>query len=250
VPARHPFTVREVLTFTWGMGMQGAMFTSERPWPVCVAAQDRTLGTFSEPDPAGIPDPDTWLAGLAQLPLLAQPGERWLYQSGSQLLGVLAARVAGRPFEQLMRERLFEPVGMPDTAFHTTETDRLATAYQRVDGELRVSDPPDGAWSVPPRFPDGGAGLVSTVDDVLAFGVMLLRGGDAVLPAGVVAQMTSNQLSTAQRAVWPGFDMLSGRGWGYGVSVFEDGAYGWDGGLGTTWCNGTRPARPPCARRY
>jgi CubicO group peptidase (beta-lactamase class C family) len=238
VPAQRPITVRDLLTFTWGFGMQGAMFAAPEPWPIVTAAADRGLATFGPPQPGSTPDPDTWLARLGELPLLAQPGERWLYQSGSQVLGVLAARAAGAPLDDVLRERLLGPLGMADTGFHAADTARLATAYEHRNGMLAVTDPPDGQWSRPPRFPDGGGGLVSSVDDVVAFGQMLLRGGSPVLKPATVAEMTRDQLTAAQRAnVWPGFSFLEGRGWGYGVSVLDDGRYTWEGGLGTTWSN-------------
>jgi len=237
-PAQRPITTHDLLTFTWGFGMHGAMFTAQEPWPIFTATIERELATFGPPQPGGMPDPDTWMARLGELPLLAQPGERWLYQTGSQVLGVLVARVAGAAFEDVLRERVLGPLGMHDTAFHTTDIDRLATAYETRDGQLVVSDPPDGQWSRPPAFQDGGGGLVSSVDDVLAFGRMLLNDGGAVLEPQTVAEMTRNQLTATQRAnVWPGFDFLGGRGWGYGVSVLEDGRYTWEGGLGTVWSN-------------
>jgi hypothetical protein len=77
--------------------MQGAMFMAQQPWPIATAAMERQLSTFGPTQPDITPDPDTWLARLGELPLLAQPVERWLYQSGSQVLGVLAARAAGAP---------------------------------------------------------------------------------------------------------------------------------------------------------
>jgi CubicO group peptidase (beta-lactamase class C family) len=172
------------------------------------------------------------------LPLLAQPGERWLYQSGSQVMGVLAARAAGAPFDVVLRERVLGPLGMTDTAFHAADTSRLSTAYENRDGVLVVSDPPDGQWSHPPSFPDGSGGLVSSVDDVVAFGRMLMRGGGPVLKPATVADMTRDQLTAEQRAnVWPGFSLLDDRGWGFGLSVLDDGRYTWEGGLGTAWSN-------------
>ena len=237
-PARRPITTRDLLTFTWGFGMQGAMFMAEKPWPIFSATIERELSTFGPPQPASMPGQDTWLARLGELPLLAQPGERWLYQTGSQVLGVLASRVAGASFEDVLRERVFGPLGMHDTAFHAADSARLATAYEMRDGRREVSDPPDGQWSRPPPFQDGAGGLVSCVDDVLAFGQMLLRAGGGVLAPGTVVEMTRNQLTASQRAnVWPGFDLLGGRGWGFGVSVEDDGRYTWEGGLGTAWSN-------------
>lgn len=233
VPAARPVTVRDLLTFTWGFGMQGAMFMAPEPWPIVTAAQERELASFGPPQPATTPEPDTWMARLGELPLLAQPGERWLYSAGSQVLGVLAARAAGAPFEDVMRERVLAPLGLHDTAFYATDTSRLATAYEK----LAVSDPPDGQWSKPPLFPDGSGGLVSTAADLVAFGRMLLRGGDPVLKPGTVAEMTRDQLTPAQRAnVWPGFSLLEDRGWGYGVSV-TDWGYTWEGGFGAAWSN-------------
>ena len=149
VPAQRPILVRDLLTFTWGLGIQGAMFMAAEPWPLFTATLERQLATFGPPQPAVMPDPDTWLARLGELPLLAQPGERWLYQTGSQVLGVLAARAAAAPFEDVMRERLLDPLGMRDTAFHAVDVGRLATAYESKDGRLEVSDPSEGQWSHP-----------------------------------------------------------------------------------------------------
>jgi CubicO group peptidase (beta-lactamase class C family) len=241
VPAQRPVRVRELLTFTWGFGMQGAMFMAAKPWPVFTATLHRELATFGPLQPGMTPDPDTWLARLGELPLLVQPGDRWLYQTGSQVLGVLVSRFAGAPFEDVLRERVLGPLGMDDTGFHTADTARLATAYERNDGLLVVSDAPDGQWSRPPAFPDGG-GLVSSAEDVVAFGRMLLPGGGGVLAPAIVAEMTRDQLTPAQRKnIWPGFsllgELLGERGWGYGVSVLEDGRYSWDSGFGAAWSN-------------
>jgi CubicO group peptidase (beta-lactamase class C family) len=237
-PAYRPITTRDLLTFTWGFGMQGAMFMAAEPWPIFTAALDRGLSTFGPPQPAITPDQDTWMARLGELPLLAQPGERWLYQTGSQVLGVLASRVAGATFGEVLRARVLSPLGMHDTAFHAVDTDRLATAYENRDGRLEVSDAADGQWSRPPAFQDGGGGLVSCVDDLIAFGRMLLSGGGAVLAPRTAAEMTRDQLTPAQRAnVWPGFSFLDERGWGFGLSVLDDGRYTWEGGFGTAWSN-------------
>jgi CubicO group peptidase (beta-lactamase class C family) len=237
VPASRPVTVRDLLTFTFGFGAAGEMFASDTPWPVVQATEELRLGTIGPPDPTPQPDPDTWIAGLGSLPLLAQPGERWLYNTGASVLGVLLARAAGQPLGEVLRTRLFEPLGMRDTGFWTTATERLATGYlPDPDGGLRLADPPDGAWSRPPAFGDAASGLVSTVDDLLAFARMLLRGGAPVLSAEAATAMTTDQLTPAQKArggLVPGF--FDGRSWSYCQMVSDSGAYGWNGGLGTSW---------------
>jgi CubicO group peptidase (beta-lactamase class C family) len=236
VPAARAITARDLLTFTFGFGMVGEMFASPKPWPVVAATDELRLATIGPPDPPVPPDPDTWIASLGSLPLLAQPGERWMYNTGAQVLGVLVARAAGLPFSEVLKTRIFDPLGMSDSGFWTADTHRLATAYRPVQDGLEVSDEPGGKWHRPPAFGDGAAGLVSTVDDLLAFARMLLRGGAPVLSADAVRDMTTDQLTPAQKAhggLVPGF--FQGRSWGFCQAVYDSGAFGWDGGLGTTW---------------
>ncbi|HEY6279482.1 MAG TPA: serine hydrolase domain-containing protein [Streptosporangiaceae bacterium] len=236
VPAVRPITTRDLLTFTFGFGAATPMFFAATPWPVMTAEAELRLAALGPPDPAVQPDPDTWIAGLGRLPLLAQPGERWLYNTGAQVLGVLLARAAGQPFAEVLRTRIFEPLGMSDTAFWTADTGRLATAYQPTPDGLAVRDEPDGAWSRPPAFGDGGAGLLSTVDDLLAFARMLLNGGAPVLTAEAARAMTTDQLTPAQKAHGGlGPDFFVGQSWSFCQSVLDSGAFGWDGGLGTSW---------------
>jgi CubicO group peptidase (beta-lactamase class C family) len=241
VPARRPITVRDLLTFTFGFGLTTDMFAAERPWPVVAAADALHLSTIGPPNPAEQPGPDTWIAGLGSLPLLAQPGERWFYNTGASVLGVLLERAAGQPFADVLRTRLFEPLGMRDTGFWTPHTGRLASAFRSAPGGgLEVWDKPDGLWSRPQAFSDGAAGLVSTAGDLLAFSRMLLRGGDPVLPPDLVAEMTRDQLTPAQKAAGGlGPDFFTGVGWGFCTSVVtagpRAGAFGWAGGFGTTW---------------
>src|SRR5205809_7436540 len=103
------------------------------------------------------------------LPLMHQPGEKWMYNTGSYVLGVLIARATGQPLETFFRERLFEPLGMKDTAFSVPapKLDRFATSYW-THPETGAVEPYDqsesGQWSRPPAFPSGAGGLVSTID--------------------------------------------------------------------------------------
>jgi CubicO group peptidase (beta-lactamase class C family) len=241
VPARRPITVRDLLTFTFGFGLAVEMFAADPPWPVVAQAEALHLATIGPPDPAEQPGPDIWIAGLGSLPLLAQPGERWFYNTGASVLGVLAERAAGQPFADVLRTRLFDPLDMPDTGFWTPHTERLASAFRSAPGGgLEVWDKPDGLWSGPRAFCDGAAGLVSTADDLLAFSRMLLRGGDPVLPAGLAAAMTCDQLTPGQKSHGGlGPDFFTGVSWGFCTSVVtagpRAGAFGWAGGFGTTW---------------
>jgi CubicO group peptidase (beta-lactamase class C family) len=236
VPAERSITTRDLLTFTFGFGMAVEMFMSATPWPVVAADERLHLATLGPPNPDVQGDPDTWIASLGTLPLLAQPGERWLYNTGASVLGVLLARATGEPFADVLRTRVFEPLGMRDTGFWTTHIERLATAYRPAPEGLVVYDRPDGSWSRPPAFADGGAGLLSNVEDTLAFARMLRDGGAPVLSAESTRAMCSDQLTDAQKAHGGlGPDFFAGRSWGYCQAVNEGGAFGWEGGFGSSW---------------
>jgi CubicO group peptidase (beta-lactamase class C family) len=99
-----------------------------------------------------------------------------------------------------------------------------------------VWDEPAGTWSRPPAFEDGAAGLVSTIDDLHAFARMLMRGGAPVLSAESVRAMTTDQLTDAQQARGGlGRDFFTGRSWSFCQAVYAAGAFGWDGGFGSSW---------------
>ncbi|HUJ65305.1 MAG TPA: serine hydrolase domain-containing protein, partial [Acidimicrobiales bacterium] len=129
VAAERAITVRDLLTFTFGFGMSAAMFASPQPWPVVAAADALHLSTLGPPSPGEQPEPDAWIEGLGSLPLIAQPGHTWLYNTGASVLGVLLARAAGLPFADVLRTRIFDPLGMGSTAFFASDPARLATAY-------------------------------------------------------------------------------------------------------------------------
>ncbi|MFC9430367.1 serine hydrolase domain-containing protein [Streptomyces sp. NPDC056987] len=243
VPATAPITVFDLLTFRAGYG-----FPADFSLPaVRLLFEELAQGT---PEPLHLTAPGTWMEKLSRIPLLHQPGEAWLYNTCSDIQGVLIARVAGRPLPEFLAERLFEPLGMTDTGFAvpTAKLDRFTSYYKR-DGEsgpgdgLDLVDAPDGQWSSPPSFPSGAGGLVSTADDLYAFARMLLAegraGGRALLSPESVARMTTDHLTPAQREASGLF--TEGQGWGFGgsVDVVESapwnvlGRYGWVGGTGT-----------------
>jgi len=246
VPARRPITVDDVLTFRLGLGMD-----FDAPWPQPLLEAMGALGLGAgPPEPQVPPEPDEWMRRLSTLPLLYQPGERWLYNTGADVLGVLIARAAGQPLEEFLSTRVFGPLGMLDTGFSTPHIDRLGSCYATdpETGERRVYDPPAGQWATPPAFPSGGAGLVSTLDDMHAFGRMLLAGGRTrngshlLSPASVEA-MATDHIGVGRGAAGPSPDGAQGWGFGVGVQVRRRGlgpgvgSYGWAGGLGTSWAN-------------
>ena len=247
VPANRPITVRDLLTFTWGFGI----FVGPRGAALRQAADD--LDLFNAPPvPQTSYDADEWLRRLGTLPLAHQPGEGWMYNTGSDVLGVLISRVAGKPLEMFLRERIFEPLRMVDTSFYVParKLDRVPSSYLAGDsGELSLYDPGQGAsaWRTPPTFPSGAGGLVSTAGDCLAFGQLLLNkgryGDERILSRPTVEAMMTDQLTPAQKRAanfFPGF--FDSRGWGFGGGVItartggaaSPGSYGWDGGLGTS----------------
>jgi CubicO group peptidase (beta-lactamase class C family) len=247
VPANRPITVRDLLTFRMGWGL---ILAPPDAYPILRAVRDLGIVGFGPPNPSMPLTPDEWIRRLETLPLVHQPGEQWMYNTGSCVLSVLIARVSGRPLEAFFRERIFEPLGMKDTAFSVpaAKLDRLAAAYWRnpQTGVLDLFDGiRDGQWSRPPAFPDGAAGLVSTIDDYLAFGQMLLGEGEyrgrRILSRQSVEAMTTNQLTPEQQA--GAGAVLGGRGWGFGVAVATrrdtagPGGFGWNGGYGTSWAS-------------
>ena len=240
VPAQRPVTVGDLLTFRAGFGM---ILAPPSEYPVLAAEQELELCSAGPPVPATPHDPDEWLRRMGTLPLMDQPGAQWRYATSSQILGVLVARAAGQPAEELYAERILGPLGMTGTGFTVPQAQlsRLVPCLQHADGKLEPYDDQE-LWARPRPFPDCGAGLAATVGDYLAFGRMLLDGGTyrgtRLVPPDLVADMTADHLTPEQRA--SAGPILDGRGWGFGVSVM-DGGYGWGGGFGTTWFND--PAR-------
>jgi CubicO group peptidase (beta-lactamase class C family) len=238
VPARRPITVADLLTSCAGWGF---------PMDVTLPAVQALFTVQKDGrDPNNFPTPDEWLAQLARVPLLHQPGEKWLYNTCSDVQGVLVERVTGELLGDVLAARLFEPLGMVDSGFvvPAAHRHRLTTFYRETDEGLVAADGPDGAWATPPRFRSGAGGLAGTADDWLAFGRFLLDGGRTadgrqLLSAESVRLMTTDRLTPAQRA---GTGLVGeGQSWGYGGAVDLDsarpwsvpGRYGWVGGTGT-----------------
>lgn len=247
VPAKRSITVRDLLTFRSGYGevaflapgcpLQGAMAEARLPLTEWIFT-----GT-----------PDEFMKALGALPLASQPGERWLYHMSAEILGVLISRVADQSLGRFLRERIFEPLGMKDTGFYVPQEklDRLPACYgnDMVTGDLVVlEEARGGRVAQPPLFEAGAGGLVSTIDDMAAFGKMLLNkgayGGERILSRPAVELMTMDHLTPEQKAASPFFEgFWNTRGWGLGLGVTTGysllgdapGRFGWDGAFGTSF---------------
>ena len=198
--------------------------------------------------------PDAWLKGLGTLPLSYPPGERFHYSHATEVLGFLVARIEGKPLGEVLRERIFAPLGMNDTFFWCPpeKRDRLAKLYRAPPegGPLEDVSLPHTAAS--PPYEAGGGGLISTADDYLKFARMMLGKGEVdgvrLVKAETIEMMTANRLTPAQREIpFMGIPFWGGQGFGLGVSVITDpekqawmgagskGAFGWPGAFGTWW---------------
>ena len=243
VPAGRPITLRDLLTLRMGTG---AIFAPPGRYPIQRAMDER--GLSPGPELPALPM-DEWMRRLGELPLVHQPGEGWMYDTGSDVLGVLISRATGRSLGDFLQERIFGPLGMQDTGFRVPEAklDRLADCYQSDPeiGTLHIFDAAcDSKWSRPPVFESGGGGLVSTVDDYLAFCRMLLGDGayegERILSRPSVDLMTTDHLAGEQKSDSK-ILLGDGVGWGFGMAVVSErtglaspGAFGWDGGYTTS----------------
>ena len=230
-PAAAPITVHHLLACTAGVG---GVWEASAMQTAMVEA-----GLFPGPFAPAMA-PDEYVRRLAALPLVHQPGSAWGYHTASDLLGVLLSRATGRPVADLLAERVSGPLGLTATGF-CADAAALPTAYQREDGVLQVTDPPDGRFSAPPAFESLAAGLVSSAPDVLALLAALADGGPPLLRPETVARMTTASITPDQRA--PSADFLGeGLSWGLHVGVQPDqGRWGWDGGSGTSaWADPRR----------
>jgi CubicO group peptidase (beta-lactamase class C family) len=240
-PAQRPITVDDLLTHRSGLA-----YAFSATGPLAQAYLRLPMRQH----------PDKWLAELAELPLVSQPGDRMTYSHATEVLGIILSRIEGKGLHEVLAERIFGPLGMPDTGFFVTaEGRRRAATMYTLDQDGRLSH--DTAIGPPritaPAFCQGGGGLFSTVDDYLRFARMLLGGGEVegtrVVSSGSVQLMRTNRLTDEQmRQPFLGSPYWVGRGFGLGLSVVTDpaksrplfgpggvGTFGWPGAYGTWW---------------
>jgi CubicO group peptidase (beta-lactamase class C family) len=236
VPAQRPLSLRDLLTLGSGYGMEFA------ETPLHQAMADN--GTEAGPDPVTL-GADEWLRRLADLPLAFQPGAGWRYHHSFAVLGILLARLTGRPLGEHLAEDLFDPLGMADTAFWVPQEKlaRLPAAYRHADSGLVETEPAGGGfYAGAPPFDVSHGELVSTARDYHRFARMLVEGGRVegrrFISGAHLRSMTTDQVPAANKTAdsfFPGF--WDGTGWGFGVSVTTAGPprgrFGWSGGQGT-----------------
>ena len=240
VPAQRRITVEDLMTHRSGLAY---MFSVRGP----LADAYRKLPRRQ--------DQDRWLAELAALPLVHQPGARLTYSHATDVLGIALSRIEGKPLSDVLTQRILAPLGMSDTGFNvgTAGRRRAATMYQ-LDSDTTLRDDVMGpAPIVDPPFCTGGAGLWSTIDDYLRFARMLLAGGTLdgirVLSEESVRLMRTDRLTDEQkRHDFLGAPFWIGRGFGLNLSVVTDparsrqlfgpggpGTFSWPGAYGTWW---------------
>src|SRR3984957_8228366 len=243
-PAPRDITVEDLFTHRAGLAYG---FTSIGP---IAYAHQKALGDVLSQDMG----PDEWLRALGGLPLTYPPGERFHYSHATDVLGFLVGRIEGKPFRDVLMERVFEPLGMADTDFYfpPEKRDRAAKVYRLKDDFSALEEVPFAKHDTPPSFCGGGGGLVSTLDDYLTFARMLLGGGEVdgvrLLKPETVELMRTNRLTDAQREIpFMGIPFWMGQGFGLGLSTITDpekqawmgagnaGAFGWPGAFGTWW---------------
>ena len=240
VPARRPITVDDLMTHRSGMA-----YAFSVGGPIGRAYSQVSLRQ----------DQDQWLAEVAALPLVHQPGDRLTYSHATEVLGILLSRIEGKSLQAVLTEQILAPLGMTDTGFFISpdKRNRAATMYRLDQNSVLQHDVMGPIPVKEPRFCQGGASLVSTADDYLTFARMLLEGGTVdgvrVLSEESVRTMRTDQLTEEQkRHPFLGMPFWIGRGFGLNLSVVTDpsrsaqlfgpggtGTFSWPGAYGTWW---------------
>ncbi len=218
----HPPTMHELMTHTagftygfFGNTLVDKMYVDQQVW------QSKNLQDMMDK--------------LAKIPLLYQPGTRWVYGASMDIQGYIVEKLSGQSLPDFMQQHIFAPLGMKDTGFFVPpeKRNRFATLYASgQNGELVVNAAPGTSpddYATQPSLPSGGGGMVSTAEDYLRFAQMLLNGGELdgvrILAPATVALMTTNHLPpslmTGEFSIGPAI-IRPGMGWGYDCAVYTD----------------------------
>jgi CubicO group peptidase (beta-lactamase class C family) len=227
IAAERPITIHHLLTLTHGLGL----IFEQTPLSAAMVEAGVAAGAIPPQLTA-----DQFLAALGTIPLAHQPGERWMYNMGCDILSALLPRITGQSLLELLRARIFEPTGMTGTSFSSTG---LPTEYIGTPNGIEEFTPMAGVFEKDPPFESLAGGLVSTVPDYLRFLGALADG--RLIPDDLRTLMTSDQLTPGQHE---GVELLlpPGTSWGWETGVITSGtkpgvstgSYGWTGGTGTS----------------
>ena len=245
-PPARPMQIVDLLRHTSGL-----TYAFQQRSNVDAAYRAAKIG---EVEPSGTLD--SMIQGLANIPLEFSPGEAWNYSVSTDVLGYLIGRISNQPFEQFLKERIFDPLGMSDTGFHVPaeKAHRFAARYSNdPPGKMKLyDDPAKSNYLAPPTLYSGGGGLCSTASDYLTFCRTLLSGGELggvrLLGPKTLKLMASNHLPggaylpVLSRSMFSE-STLDGVGFGLGFAVTMDpartllpgsaGEYYW-GGMAST----------------
>lgn len=251
VSARRNILVKDLLSMTSGLSYPAMDASGQEVAKVFEQVDERL---YSE-------EPMTTMEIMNELGkcgLAFHPGDKWMYGTSADVLGGVIERVSGVSFGEFLCRELFEPLGMKDTGFWVPQEKqhRLATVYESAPEGVRpwVTNNLGICYTQhrAPAFESGGAGLVSTIDDYAAFARMLIHGGMAE-GKRILSQRTVDYMTTAkllpwqQESLWRSWESMYGYGYGSLMRILQEpgmallngwkGEYGWDGWLGTYFCN-------------
>lgn len=247
VPARRSLLVKDLLSMTSGLSYPGMDESGQEAARIFEEVDERLYG-----------DKPLTTMEIAQMigesGLAFHPGDKWMYGTSADVLGAVIESVSGMTFGQFLKEELFDPLGMADTGFFVPEEKqhRLAEVYEKTEmGVQRCVTNNLGICYTQhraPAFESGGAGLVSTIDDYAKFAAMLLGHGKQILKPATIQYMTKAKLTPWQQdSLWRSWESMYGYGYGSLMRILEEpgmamlngwkGEYGWDGWLGTYFCN-------------
>ncbi len=250
-PVKRNMLVKDLLCMTSGLSYGGEDPAGQQVWRILEDADARLYGK----------NPMTTMEfadRIGHCSLSFNPGDGWLYGTGADIIGAVIEKLTGMRYGEFLKKEFFEPLGMEDTGFYVPaeKYERLADVYESTkDGvKLYVTNNLGIKYTqdVPAAFESGGAGLVSTIDDYAKFATMLMQNGryegKRILKVKTVEFMTKAKLLPwQQEALWRGWDGMYGYTYGNLLRIMEEpgmaqfntyrGEYGWDGWLGTYFCN-------------
>lgn len=251
VPVKRPITIQNLLNMTSGLTYPGEGSPAEIRSDKLVEEIKDKLTTKQELTTVEVAN------RIGKLPLAFIPGTTWQYGMSADVLGAIVEVVSGMRFGDFLKERIFDPLEMEDTAFYVPEDkqERLAKVYREAEGRL-VEEKHchlgiQNQMKMRPAYESGGAGLCSTIDDYARFTQMLLSGGTyrgrRILSSRTVAYMTTAHVTDTEKAGLEAWESLKGYTYGNLMRIMEKpeesaglgsrGEYGWDGWLGTYMMN-------------